>query len=254
MGKIKGDNSLGFRNEEKIAHYLDGKHISELNDHWRQIVCFMFNVEDDYEGQLSAHTIPKKNKPDIFVELCGKNRKTISIKEGSGNSVHQESIQTFMEFLEEYHLSDDVKKYIYYFLYKDGTTNNTGEIRLNAKDFYKQHPEIIQELHTVFNSSPLKKDLVERFLFTGKDKTATPADFLYHGTVENGFIASREEVIDKLLNIEEESNGAIKISCLTLQTWNANLERKEPYENRRHVLQIKFGSCKKILQEIRNGK
>ena len=91
----------GFVNENIIVEYLNGKLFHSLNSNFQSFLRFIF------DSQLSDDTIvcsQKHNKsgekPDITIGVQTKaSIKYVSIKKGSGNSVHQENLQDFTEFL-----------------------------------------------------------------------------------------------------------------------------------------------------------
>ena len=89
----------GFLNEEMIANYLNGKLFSQLNWNMKKFISYMF--PDISESDIiESNTVWWSNKSDIYV--CVRNKKyNISIKEWSGNSVHQEPVEEFISFLQK---------------------------------------------------------------------------------------------------------------------------------------------------------
>ena len=57
-------------------------------------------------------------KPDIIIEINNK-RKNVSIKKGSGNSVHQEDIDLFIDFLTTLNISEKAKNELLKYLQED---------------------------------------------------------------------------------------------------------------------------------------
>ena len=96
-----------------------------------------------FERQISSHKtilsdltqkIEGKNpKPDIWIKI-GNEIKFISVKEGSGNSVHQEPFKDFCKFLEDINVSEETVNHLKLYHYGDDTLDGSGETRLSTSD------------------------------------------------------------------------------------------------------------------------
>ena len=89
-----GDNSSGFANENEIIDYLNNtKYVDNLNSNFKAFLSFLFS--QNLNGKtVSAYKPTGQVKPDIGI-IIDENEKYVSVKKGSGNSVHQEQLVEF---------------------------------------------------------------------------------------------------------------------------------------------------------------
>lgn len=248
--RVIGDNSLGFDNEKAIRDALNMKRYESINPNLRHFLDDMFKGHSLAGKWVHATTITQRMKPDFYVTIDGiPGGKYVSVKMGSGNSLHQESLNDLISFLENEkvlpQIIDDLKRYHW----SDGTNDNTGLDRLPAKTFAKQNKALVKRLNTYFNKDSIRTKMIERFIFKGNYPNAPEADYLYHGTVHNGVWASRKEIFDFVKTLKGDSN-CFSIGPLTYQAWNKNLERKPAAEHKRHQMQVKWGKLAEALIEI----
>ncbi|MBJ6306049.1 hypothetical protein JGU38_13995, partial [Staphylococcus aureus] len=108
--RIKGSNLHGNKNEELLVKYLDGKKLSDLNTNMKNFINFIiqdkeiiFAKEDIIKSYLVTNN---KFKQDIIIVLQGEEY-NVSVKMGTGNSVHQEKIEDFINYLKNnYNISE----------------------------------------------------------------------------------------------------------------------------------------------------
>ena len=95
-----------FENEDKIIEALNGKSINELNSNLQQLIKDSFS---QYQGKIEAIKQAGQNKSDLKITI-GSESHTYSIKKGTGNSIHQEPIEPFLEFLtQNYGIDKEMK-------------------------------------------------------------------------------------------------------------------------------------------------
>ena len=172
----------GFQNEQKIIKYLHNKSFLELNKNFKKFIINSFLY---YDGIIHCQQEAGLNKSDIKITI-GNESHTYSIKSGKGNSVHQESIESFIPYLKkEYQLTSTMEKYLLQFIWADGTTDGLGEVknRLSSKKFKKKYPNIIDEIQNYFDK--IKAPLIRRFIIDGI-KSKSSAEFIYYGTEKKG--------------------------------------------------------------------
>ena len=97
-----GSNKDGFKNENDIIKYINQvKNFNDMNDNIKSFLSFLFD-DIDLNGKTISASKPKnfsKNiKPDIIISTSNIT-KYVSLKKGSGNSVHQETLSDFEKFL-----------------------------------------------------------------------------------------------------------------------------------------------------------
>jgi hypothetical protein len=238
----------GFENEDRIIEALNGKEFNELNYNLQQLIKDSFS---QYYGKIEAIKQAGQNKSDLKISI-GNESHTYSIKKGTGNSVHQEPIEPFLEFLaQNYGIDVEMKNNLRLFIWGDGTLDGTGKIsdRLSAPQFKKQYPQVIETIQNFFNS--IKKQLIKRFLIEGV-KSDSSAEFVYYGTAQSGVCCKSDKIVDWIVN--NNSRGAISIGKLTFQAWNRNINGGDKSEKKRGVIQLKWGSIKDDIVMIANEK
>lgn len=248
--RIIGDNSDGFQNEIDLQLSLDFRIFEDLNPNMKHFLVDMFRGYDLKHKRIHAIRCRINVKPDFYVTIDGiPEGRYVSVKKGSGNSIHQEKLSVFTSFLREEGISENLIDDLLRYHYSDGTNNNTGKIRQSSKEFAKENEGLINRLNIRFSQKEFLKKAFDRFVFVGNIENAPKVDYLYHGNSHNGVWASRSEIYDYV----SDSSKTRKCVCfgpLTYQAWNLNLKRNPNTEDRRKQIQIKWGSLEETLIEI----
>jgi hypothetical protein len=240
-------NSSGFDNENEIKISLNNKKIEDLNQNLQKLIRDSFN---NYGGTIKCSKQAGKNKSDLKINI-GNESHTYSIKKGTGNSIHQEAIEDFLKFLDNYSITNQTKNNLRFFIWGDETINGTGQVknRLSAPKFQKKYPEKVSEIQDFFKN--IKEELIQRFVIIGA-KSEISAEFIYYGTTHEGTCCKSSKVATWISN--NPSNGAINIGRLTFQAWNRNINGGDKSEKKRGVIQLKWGSIKDDIKIIYNEK
>lgn len=123
-------NSHGFNNEAIISEYLNGKKFKELNLTMKEFIKYIgttLNLPIDNDTEVKSETeTNNKLKQDIYIFINGY-KVGVSVKLGSGNSVHQEKIEDFIIFIKENcNASEEICDLWRFFIWADGTLDGTG--------------------------------------------------------------------------------------------------------------------------------
>jgi hypothetical protein len=238
----------GFANEDIIIDYLNNKKFKFLNSNWQKFLRSIFSNPKNNDKVLCSKKAGQ-NKSDIIITI-NKISKSISVKSGTGNSVHQEPVEEFIQFLKEtYKINEELANNIRFFIWGDGTLNGKGKTknRLSAPEFSRKYPQIIKNISEFFKEN--KKDLIERCVITGSKSKSSP-DYIYYGDYTSGVWKKTEEVLSWLCEDSNESNGAIPVGRLTFQAWNRNINGGNKSEKKRGVIQLKWGTVGEDLKSI----
>lgn len=253
----KGSNSHGNKNEHNLVKELDGKKIKELNSNLKKFIEYIHFYEDvniDYETQLEAKLESNtKLKQDIYITVNNK-KIGISMKMGSGNSVHQEKCEDFISYIESnFSVSEDVSNAFRLFIWADGTRDGSGCLdknekgyiisRFGAREFKNRYPEKRKLLQEFLNNHD--RELMNRFLFEGKHNSEV--DYIYHGTPQHGTWIHKEKIIEHLTT-QRATRSCLYVGKLSLQSWN--ISRNGNNENKRGELQVKYKSLEEDVSKI----
>ncbi|WP_414045961.1 hypothetical protein ACMGE5_06450 [Macrococcus equi] len=271
MDRIVGSNKHGNLNEKLIVENLNGKKFSQLKTHFK---TFILSICNDNNINLDKNDIifsefehNPRVKPDFYI-IIKEMKFAISCKLGSGNSVHQETIQQFTQFLrEDLNAPSYIIENIRYYVWADGTIDGSGPLdkdvdgkiisRFTASEFKKLFPQKRLELLSFFKAN--EKPILERFIFQGASKNKSlnneplpMVDYVYHGNSEGGVWLSKEEIIDyhitnSNLNLENPK-ATLPVGRMTLQAWNISKEGKT--EHKRGVIQAKYGNMKNDFSQL----
>ncbi len=236
----------GFENEDKIIEALNGKKIDELNINLQQLIKESFR---NYQGTIEAIKQAGQNKSDLKITIANESH-TYSIKKGTGNSIHQEPIEPFLDFLaKNYDIDEKMKDNFKLFIWGDGTLDGKGNIsdRLSAPQFKKSYPKVIEDIQNFFNG--IKTPLIKRFLIEGVESNSS-AEYVYYGIVESGVCCKSDKIVEWIA--KNSSKGAISVGKLTFQAWNRNINGGDKSEKKRGVIQLKWGSIKDDIAIIAN--
>lgn len=227
----------GYQNEFDFVLSINRKKFCELNPLLSELIVGIFgNV--DQNAIIKSWRNHYSQKTDVLIKI-GDVIKRISIKMGSRNSVHQESLKTFISFLEENGVPRYIIEKYLIFHYGDGTLNGTGSKRYAA--IYLRHSIKcdIDNINIFFNNKSLVKDVCDRFLIKGlifNDRI----DALVYGT-PNDFLWIKSEDIYKLM--EKKINNKCSsphFGFLVVQPLNRCINYNNKYDYARHKVQLKW--------------
>ena len=236
-------NNKGIANELKFAKKIDKKMVKELDKPFYELITNLF---DNLKGEdyIECWKSKFKEKADIKIRING-NIKGISIKMGALNSVHQEHLNSFSNYLLNIGVTNQIilslRAYIFGVL--DGIT-------VNAETYKKRKYEDIKEIKKALSDFYIKTNLIIRFLFKGNENQFYDADAIIHGTPDNFVWATKSEILKYLLEYPEDNSTNVNIGPLYIQSRNRNLEDNINSRYAEEYIQIKWYSIKKDLYFI----
>lgn len=234
----------GFDNEKQIISTINSVPFKNLSTNLKNVLLKINNGK--VPKILSAKKYGGTDKADLSLSIDDKEY-FISVKKGTGNSVHQEPIENFVAFLKT-NFEDDISVFndLRHFIWGDNTLNGKGDIenRISASKYKKNFPEKVKNIQNYFDRH--KKELLERFLITGAISNKK-ADYLFYGDINNCFVVSDDDMINYALN---NSKRPISIGVLTFQAWNRNINGGNKSEHKRGQIQLKWGNLKEDIKNI----
>lgn len=244
----------GFQNEYDFIKNINNKRIKDLSPMFQMFIYDYYGKIDNYYEKIYAWINLKKQKTDFFIRLekCN-NPIRISLKKGVKNSVHIEPITEFIHFLIENKIPKKIIKNILKYHYADGTTNNTGKIRMEIEEYKKAHQKEIDEINKYLNKEKILKKIIERFITKGRNDD-NEIDVLIYGVVDDFIWIKREDIYKIILSKRFDYSTAMHFGGLTYQIMNRCINRNPKYEKDRHMIQIKWYNLGDDIIENMNNK
>lgn len=236
MIKILYTKNKGIQNENNFIEYFNNKEVNDLNPMAHSFISTLFsNIQND--NVIKATYRLDKTKSDFLLTI-NDNTKRISIKNGRCNSVHLESIETFVNFLRKNKINNDViEKYLYYH-YADGTKDGTGVNRISVSEYKEKNQKDIDIINNSLKGIVIQA--IDRFLLVGKYYDSV--DAIIYGTIDDFYWITRDEVYKLILNQKDVYSTGVHFGPLFCQPWSRNLHFKQSDEYKRNYVQIKWYS------------
>ena len=185
--------NIGRLKEDEFVLAIDGKKAKDLSHNLKHILREIYGLFDG-EEILKCGLVEKLQKPDFFIEYKGI-RKYISLKTGRAETINQEGLKQFLEYLRSWNVSIDSQKTFLYYHFGDGTMDGSGNRRIEYYELAAKLRTRIIDLNEELNKSKdFIKDVVHRMLFKGTVDTNIPADYIYFGDVHYGVICSEAQI------------------------------------------------------------
>lgn len=258
----KGNNIHGNMNEEKLVESLHEKSVKNLNLNLKEFIkdiCKEKGIAYSEDIYLNAFYVKNNKVKQDFYLIINDIRVDISLKMGSGNSVHQEKCEAFLDYLKkECSSSEEICNLLRFFIWADGTLDGTGEKRLDntgkivsrftSTEYKKSFPEERMKIQKFLDDN--QERLIKRCLFGTSDESKV--DFIYHGTTQNGVWISFDKIIEYQLEQaqkkKKKQRSCFLIGGMSLQVWNVS--KSGAMEERRGQIQVKYGNMKKDFDKL----
>ena len=141
----------GFKNEDDLLLSLNNKIFKDLDSNLKSLILFIHKKKPN--SIINCFKIGGEFKTDLTVRVDDK-QYNLSIKKGTGNRVHQEKVDDFIEYLgKNFEPNNNVFDNIKHFIWGDGTINGKGKItnRLSAVQYSKIFPEKTASIQRYFD-------------------------------------------------------------------------------------------------------
>ncbi len=239
----------GFENENQFKLAFDNKNFDSLSNNLQSVILSITkDIKPQHVIKVLKSEIRQKSDLPLMIDNEVYN---ISIKKGSGNSLHQEKINEFINYLKNnFGIDEEIFSAIKRYVWADGTVDGSGKIseRISGREFKKRNPEDILKINNYFKKHQI--DLIKRFVINGSD-FSKKIDFLLYGDIINCKIVSSNSVLEFLKDTPK--NGVLNVGGLTFQAWNRNINGGNKSENKRGEIQLKWGTLKSDIDIIVNN-
>lgn len=240
---MKIGQNLGFIKQEYLINTLNNKTMKQLSKNYFNLIKSIFKNKKFSEDEIiKCKKIGGNVKPDLSITLKD-TIKNCSYKTGKNISIHQEKLDTFVEFSKSIGANDKEIKAIKYYIWGDGTYDGSGDKngRKERWKIIKKDKDILATLNFFFYTNRIK--IIDRILNIGRYSMVT--DFLIkQKEKENSFIVKS---ISEILRIFKESKvqGKFGLKGIHFQCWNRSL--REQKLKPRDVIQFKWSGIEDDL-------
>lgn len=234
-------NELNFRKlfNKRFIYQLDNMLVHFLED--------IFGRKLEEELYVECFKSFERDKTDIIIKI-GIDRRNISIKSGKNNSIHLETLTSFLDFLKELNCpSELIHIYKGYHLGYDIYGN-----RMGGKILQELHSSDLTKLNDFFNQDEIRRKAINRFLFNGINSDCNSVDVVIYGTPESFYYATRDQISNYLL-MQNDTFLSPHFSSLVLQPWTRNLNYNPKYEYRRGFVQVKWYRLDIVFESIKSA-
>lgn len=153
--------------------------------------------------------------------------------------MHTEHVSSFINYLKECGMSNDLARKLLLFHYGDGTDNGSGKVRFSTQEYILNHPKDIKELNSFFNNDGFIIKTVERLIIYGNN-SKVPIDAIIWGVPNDYMWLTKKEIINVCLKHKGISKNSLAISGIFYQPFNRCLNFNPKYEKYRHYVQFKW--------------
>lgn len=205
---------LRYENEYAFVMALNNKTKKELNPLLDELIYYLFGNIDD-NTIIKALRNHEKQKTDVFMKVNGI-MKGITIKLGSRNSVHAEHLNTFVKFLREIGLDNDIINIYLKYHYGDGSLTGNGDNRMSVEEVKEKYKKAIILFNNKINNEEIVMKAIERFVLKGTN-SEYKINAIVHGTPEDFLWISEQNIIKVIMNNINKFSSSIHFSSFYVQ-------------------------------------
>ncbi len=244
--------NLGIKNEEEIIRLLNHKKIKELNSNFKNELRKEFPDVDE-NSIIQSFNLDNKHKSD-FCMIINDKKYGVSVKSGIANSVHEEYITTFLEFLKSIGVSERTLNIIKFYHYGEEYIDKLGVRKMSLGEIKYRFFKYIMEANNELSNPVIIYKVAKRVLINGISTSSDcPVDFLYYGTRSYGTLINKNDLLNYVCRIRCMELDSIHIGPFSLQPKS----RKSPIEGidesykLRDKIQLKWHSLITDIQRMK---
>ena len=238
----------GYQNEFLFVLEFNNKRIKDLNPLLRKVIEDIFPYVDENSIIKSWRNHHNYEKADILVKIDTQIR-TISIKKGSRNSVHVESLNTFEQFLKAQNIDPIVIEKYKAFHY--GIDKNDKNKILSSKEYSYKYSDEINDINEALAKIDINQ-IINRFLLIGRH-ASYQIDGIIYGTPSNFLWISKEQIIEIIKKHISKKSSTVHISDLYIQPLNRCINNNTKYTWCKDYIQVKWYNLFDDIIEITNN-
>lgn len=243
----------GFKNEQDFVQLFNNKYLYELDNNSINFIKELFGKMIDNEEIIKCWKNKMVQKDDIFIKY--KNYvKSISLKCGNNNSVHQEQVQEFKKYLSDigipYKIVDNYFSYHYGYMLDENGKRNFSKL-LSSEEYKKLYQKDIDVFNKYINKTRIIVDMVDRFIVRGRNSNFD-IDALVCGTPDDYIWIMKYDIYDLVLSKRCLEFTSPHIACMTLGPKKRNLDGNSKNRGDRYIVCVRWNNLKKDIIEFNN--
>lgn len=244
--------NYGFQNELDFIELFNGKYLNELGSREQEFLLDVFDGHIDSEEKIKAWKNRINQKTDFFIKYKTI-IKSIGLKCGRDNSMHQELIQDFRFFLEQlrvpYKIIDLYANYHYgYGRDENGMKDYT--FRLSSEQYKKLYQSEIDEFNKYINRSKFVIDFVDRFIIKGRN-SEFGIDVLVEGKVDDYVWIKQLDIYDMFMSKRNDIYTSPHIANIFLGPKKRNLNDDSVNIKDRYQVCARWNSIREDILEYK---
>ena len=245
----------GIKNEYDFVEMFNGKCLEELDNNSQMFLYELFDGEINNDEQIKSWKNKCMQKADIFIKY--KNHiKSISLKCGNSNSIHQESIEAFKMFLENLEIPYKIVDYYtsYHYGYRRDESGKLDFSKsLSSEEYKKYYQNEIDIFNEKINKTKIIINMIDRFIVRGRNMEYD-IDALVCGTVEDYTWIMKYDLYDLVLSKRCMDFTSPHIACMTIGPKKRNLNRCSNNTKDRYIVCIRWNHIKESIIDFKNKK
>lgn len=186
---------------EDLVDVLNGQRYRDLTPYLKDFLKTIFGKLTP-TSVINVVSIHEKSKADLKITI-GNVSRYIAVRGVMNSTLEELPFEVFIKFLEKLGVSETTISTIKLYYYLDGSEDGTGADKIPwpiLKVILKRRLILANE---ELNKKDILNIILERILFSGIEKDYKPADVIYCGTTKYGVVATKEMVMNYLINKEE---------------------------------------------------
>ena len=241
----KKESILGNFAEQKFINFLNGKKFNDIDDSRIKTLIKRAIYQNNLKNTnptIKCFKYKKKNlktkgnpKVDIIISFEGKIL-NISLKSGSGNSLHEEPQETFLLFLKELKAKDEILEKISHHLHYHVKIRNTEIDYFFNLNKIKIINRVINGRFNIYNENSVD------FYYAIQSLKNTMDNQKISEIIKNGYFASKKDVLNFMINNNPDKKGresTCDVGLLTYQSYNRNKGAKPQFKWAQPYLDLK---------------
>jgi len=178
------------------------------------------------------------------------------LKCGNDNSVHQESIECFRQYLEKLGITYKLIEYYVSYQYgymRDKDNNIDFSKSLSSEEYKRFFQDELNEFNKKINKTRIIIDMIDRFIVRGRNSDYD-IDALICGKVDDYVWIMKHDLYDLLLSKRCYEYTSPHIACLTIGPKKRNLDGNSKNPGDRYIVCVRWNFIRENILEFKKSK